>query len=53
MDEAFMRGKRAFEAGLYRGQNPYSRGTREFVRWIQGWREAESEEIHAQNCSYR
>ncbi len=47
MGEAFQRGKRAFEAGLYRGQNPYSRGTIHFVRWLQGWREAESEENYA------
>lgn len=53
MDEAFMRGKRAYEAGLYRGQNPYSRGTKQFVRWIQGWREAESEVLHAFNSSIR
>lgn len=46
MSEAFMKGKRAYEAGLYRGQNPYSRGTIQFVDWLRGWREAESEDLY-------
>jgi ribosome modulation factor len=48
MCEAIKAGRRAYEDGFYRGNNPYLRGTHAFVMWLRGWREAETEELWRQ-----
>lgn len=42
MCEPVKQGQRAYDEGLYRGDNPYVRGTHQFVMWLKGWREAEA-----------
>jgi ribosome modulation factor len=40
---AIKKGRAAYAKGVYRGQNPYARGSHNYVMWLRGWREAETD----------
>ncbi len=35
--DAYMEGEEARSLGWSRNENPYQRGTKSFVEWLQGW----------------